>query len=231
MKGFVFDLDNTLFDRYATITEIITKNYDAIKKYINPSYDLPRALDHAIHTERLFVQEFAWRGVYDHLVEEHFFNADCTPTWEQFREFVMKNFYLTAVPFPFAKPLLEKIRQKGYVVALLTNGSISMQRAKMQLVGLEDSFDLVVCASEEEGDSDILIQKPDPAPFLFTAEKLGIAPEELYYVGDNPINDIQGAQAAGYVPVWIRAYSPWSRPNDQMPALCYDDVRGLEELL
>lgn len=231
MKGFVFDLDNTLFDRYATLTEIMTRHYEAIKDYINPGYDLPRALNHALHTEKLFVQEFAWPGVYEHLVAEHFFNADKTPTWEQFREFVLGNFAKIAVPFSFAKPILDKIRAKGYKVALLTNGTISLQQDKLRLIGLQESFDLIVCAARREGDTDFPIQKPDPAPFLYTAEKLGIAPEELYYVGDNPINDILGAQAAGYVPVWIRAESPWCRPNDQMPALCYDDVRGLEELL
>lgn len=231
MKGFVFDLDNTLFDRYGTLTEIITYHYDAIKKYINPGYDLNRAVSHALHTEKLFVQEFAWRGVYDHLLEEHFFNADCTPTWDQFRTFVLGNFHRFAVPFPFARPLLEKIRSKGYIVALLTNGSISLQNDKLRLIGLEDAFDLIVCASPKEGDGDFPIQKPDPAPFLYTAEKLGIEPKELYYVGDNPVNDIRGAQAAGYVPVWIRAQSPWSRPNADLPEFCYDDVRGLEELL
>ncbi len=231
MKGFVFDLDNTLFDRYGTLTEIITCHYDAIKKYINPGYDLPRAVNHALHTEKLFVQESAWRGVYDHLLAEHFFNADCTPSWDQFRNFVLRNFHRFAVPFPFVRPLLEKIRSKGYAVALLTNGGISLQNDKLRLIGLEDAFDLIVCASPKEGDGDFPIQKPDPAPFLYTAEKLGIEPKELYYVGDNPINDVQGAQAAGYVPVWIRAQSPWSRPNADLPELCYDDVRGLEELL
>lgn len=231
MKGFVFDLDNTLFDRYGTLTEIMTRNYDKIKEYINPGYDLPRAIAHALHTEKLFVQEFAWRGVYEHLVEEHFFNQENTPAWEQFKDFVMGNFAKIAVAFPYAKPLLEKIRSKGYKVALLTNGTISLQQDKLRLIGLQESFDLIVCASLKEGDTDFPIQKPDPAPFLYTAEKLGIAPEELYYVGDNPVNDILGAQAAGYVPVWIRAQSPWTRSNDQMPALCYDDVRGLEELL
>ncbi len=231
MKGFVFDLDNTLFDRYATLTEIITQNYDCIKKYINPGYDLPRAIAHALHTEKLFVQEFAWSGVYRHLLEEHFFNEENIPTWDQFKDFVMKNFRETAVAFHFAKPLLKKIRAKGYKVGLLTNGSVSLQWAKLRKIWLEDCFDVVVCASPKEGDSDYPIGKPDPAPFLYMAEKMGIAPEELYYVGDNPINDILGAQAAGYVPIWIRAQSPWCRPNDQMPKLCYDDVRGLEELL
>ena len=231
MKGFVFDLDNTLFDRYATLTEIITRRYEEIREYINPSYDLRRTLNHALHTEKLYVQEYAWRGVYDHLAAEHFFNADHTPDWEQFKDFVLGNFAKIAVPFPYAKPLLQKLRDRGYKVALLTNGSISLQQSKLRLIGLENSFDLIVCASNEEGDSDYPIMKPDPSPFLYVAERLGLAPEELYYVGDNPINDILGAQAAGYVPVWIRAESPWSRPNDQMPALCYDDVCGLEELI
>ena len=72
MKGFVFDLDNTLFDRYGTLTKIMTERFDEIRGYLNPAYDLSRALDHALHTERVFVLEFAWKGVYEHLVEEHF---------------------------------------------------------------------------------------------------------------------------------------------------------------
>lgn len=75
----------------------MTERYEEIKEYINPGYDLRCAINHLLHTEKLFVQEYAWPGVYKHLPEEHFFNADKTPTEEQFRYFVRGSFIMWAI--------------------------------------------------------------------------------------------------------------------------------------
>ena len=44
---------------------------------------------------------------------------------------------------------------------------------------------------------DINIHKPDAAIFIYTADKLGLKAEECLYVGDHPVNDIEGALGAG----------------------------------
>lgn len=47
------------------------------------------------------------------------------------------------------------------------------------------------------GGDDVQNKKPHPEPLLRVAEKLGLAPAELLFVGDSR-NDIMAAKAAGF---------------------------------
>ena len=70
----------------------------------------------------------------------------------------------------------------------------------MAHLGLLDHFDAVLAlVSDDE-------RKPNPQAFLRSCRELGVAPAEAAYVGDSPVNDVEGALAAGLVPVWIDRY-------------------------
>ena len=58
--------------------------------------------------------------------------------------------------------------------------------------GLTDYFKDVVLSSK------VGIRKPNPEIYLEAARRIGADPAECVYVGDNPIRDIEGAQAAGF---------------------------------
>lgn len=229
MRGFVFDLDNTLYDRYGTLAEILQLDYEKIKGYINPGYNMERCIRHFCHTESLYVLTLGWEGVYQRLIEEHFFNADCCPTYKMMVDYYYKRISEVAVPLPSARGFLEKLRQNGYKTGLLTNGNRTLQYKKLDRLGLESCFDVIVCASPKDGD--IRFRKPEPEAFSYMADRLGVPAEQLYYVGDHPVNDVRGSRMAGYVPVWIRSQSPWPLPNDEIPAYSFDDISGLETLL
>ena len=62
------------------------------------------------------------------------------------------------------------------------------------------------------------------------AELLGAAPEELLYVGDDPFNDVGGAYAAGYTPVWVKTSGIWPEGERRAPYEI-DNLRGLPPLL
>lgn len=93
--------------------------------------------------------------------------------------------------FPGAAELLAELRNRGYGIGLLTNGSHSQQMAKLQQTGLSDAFD-AVCISENLG-----VQKPDPAAFRAVASALDEPVARCLFVGDDPRVDIAGARAAG----------------------------------
>ena len=235
IKGFVFDLDNTLFDRYATLEKILKENRERVEPFINPGYRFETAITHLCHTEPLFNYD-KWETVYSHLIEECFFDRDNTPSFERSKNFILDNFKKIAVPFDYTLPLLEKIRARGYKTGLITNGKGELQRAKLALLGLENCFDrivisgeysLLMCGEANRGE----YSKPNPSIFLYTAEQLGCKPGELYYVGDNPKNDISASAAAGYVPVWLRMRSPWIYGRDSLPEYVFDDLRGIETLI
>jgi putative hydrolase of the HAD superfamily len=86
-------------------------------------------------------------------------------------------------------------------VGVLTNGLRDWQVGKLERVGLAGHVDAVV-ASYEAG-----AHKPDPAPFELAEERLPAA--EYAMVGDTD-GDVEGARAAGWVPI---RYDPGEGPS------------------
>ncbi len=236
MKGFVFDLDNTLYDRYGTIGAFLKMGWDKARPYINPAYDYEKALSHICHTEALFVQS-GWRPVYEHLVSEHCFHPGNIPSFEQFYDFTFHGFYSVAVNHPYTERVLKKLKEEGYLLAIITNAvDVAYQRNKIKMLGIGHYFDRIVIAGEYSeqmcGDGqNKRYFKPEVPIFHHTAELLQAAPGELYYVGDNAFVDVKGAVDAGYEPVWISSRSPWPFADCPMPQHSFETIEGLLSLI
>ena len=125
---------------------------------------------------------------------------------------------------------VKNAKSTGVTVALLTNADdVKYQYNKLDLLGLRDCFDRIiisgeyaklVCGDEKNRE----YEKPDTRIFKYAAAQLNADPSELYYVGDNAINDIMGACNSGFVPIWVRSRSPWVIDNKYMPKICVDHV-------
>lgn len=98
------------------------------------------------------------------------------------------------VPLPGVEQTLDALRERGMVMAILTNGWNPMQQRKAERAGFRES----VLVS-----SDIGVQKPALQAFEMLLGALKTAPEETWYVGDDPRGDVAGAAAAGMQTVWI----------------------------
>lgn len=232
MKGFVFDLDNTLFDRYATLNEVMVRNEERVRPYLNPAYSIEQAAAHLCHTESVYIFNGGWNGIYEALVEERFFHPNRIPEKERAFDFIREQFARIAVNFPDTAQLLTALREKGYKLGIITNGPEKLQSAKIDLLGIRDYFDVIVTSGEYAlkmcGDEkNETHYKPNPEIFRYTARLLGEAPEELYYVGDNPINDVQGAASAGYIPIWVSSRSPWMLGMEEYPKHVVGNIREL----
>ena len=214
----------------------MTDEFSFVKQYINPAYDLERAIVHFNTIEALYILE-GWGAVYDALVSTYFFNAKKIPTRNQLVDFIMDRFCRTAVAHPYVNAVLDKLRDSGYKLAIMTNHySADIQNMKIDLLGFRDKFDEIVVsgavAEKMTGNvNDKSYYKPSPKLFLYTADLLGEKPQDLYYVGDNPRCDVRGAEASGFVPVWITSHSPWPYSNDSMPEYSFKTVEGLLELI
>ena len=88
-------------------------------------------------------------------------------------------------------PPAKELKDRGYIVGIITNGPSYLQNHKLDESGLRKYCDITVVSG------DVGIHKPDPALFEYTANKLNLPVEECTYVGDHPINDIKGALDAG----------------------------------
>jgi putative hydrolase of the HAD superfamily len=91
-------------------------------------------------------------------------------------------------PFPHVRETLDLFRKEGIRMGLLSDFPPETKLANM---GLGGYWEAVIC-SEQCGRL-----KPDPAPFLELARRMGAPPNEILYVGNSVSYDVKGAAAAG----------------------------------
>jgi len=103
-------------------------------------------------------------------------------------------FLINARLFPGVKDFIYQLKSDKVITANVTDLTAQIQFRKMVYLGMDEHFDYVV-TSEEAGKD-----KPHSAPFDIILSKIGVAPSDIWMIGDNPINDIEGALAAGMVP-------------------------------
>lgn len=97
---------------------------------------------------------------------------------------------------PGTKEMLEVLKER-YPLGLLSNFTHpSAAWAILDALGITHSFEVVLISGE------VGYRKPHASVFQLLVEKLGVAPEQLLYVGDDPEPDIDGACSAGLQPVW-----------------------------
>lgn len=103
---------------------------------------------------------------------------------------------LWSVVRPGTRETIQEIRQRGYVVGVVSNsdGSVELMLAER---GFGGYFEFVI-------DSALVgIQKPDPRIFHLACARAGVPPNMAAYVGDLPGVDVLGASRAGLIPVLL----------------------------
>ncbi|HEY0180634.1 MAG TPA: HAD family hydrolase [Dokdonella sp.] len=98
--------------------------------------------------------------------------------------------------------------------------SVSNGNADLERIGLRAHFAHCVSARE------IGVAKPAPEIFHAACARLGVAPEHVLHVGDDPRLDVAGARAAGLRTAWLnRDARTWSA---QAEALLPAGSRGFQ---
>ena len=103
-------------------------------------------------------------------------------------------------PHPDAATLLISMKEKGYLVALISNTGMTPGvtfREYMERIGILQYFDALTFSDE------VRLAKPSREIFLRTVLSLGIPPEQTVHVGDHLLNDVVGARQAGMKTIWI----------------------------
>lgn len=186
IKAVLFDFDETLQDR----TAAFEKYMDTFLKEFCPD------IDEKEKEKRKEEMRVTGKGGY---VNREEWYASLVKSWgwtDAPSSKVLANHYDTKfgdhnVIFPNSVLLLKELKRRGYITGVITNGPSILQNHKMDTSGLRPYCDIVVVSG------DVGVHKPDPALFEYTADKLGLPTEECLYVGDHPVNDIQGALSAG----------------------------------
>jgi FMN hydrolase / 5-amino-6-(5-phospho-D-ribitylamino)uracil phosphatase len=104
------------------------------------------------------------------------------------------------------RPGLHRLRAR-YALGTLSNGNADLSR-----IGLADLFSVSLNARS------VGAAKPDRRCFERLVEDLHLEPQEVIYVGDDPLLDVEAARGAGLATVWMnRTGQTWPaavRPAD-----------------
>jgi putative hydrolase of the HAD superfamily len=98
--------------------------------------------------------------------------------------------------YPDSAPALLALRAAGIRLVVVSNWDWSLHE-RLTETGLTPLLDGALASAE------VGAAKPDPAIFHAALERVGVAPEHAWHVGDTPAADVEGARAAGQEPVYI----------------------------
>jgi HAD superfamily hydrolase (TIGR01549 family) len=223
-KAVIFDLDDTLCDYAAAREERLRRAFTLTADGGIPSrhaIDLDRMISESIqmhpHGADHFEELFAKFGIADARA------ARAAAEW--YRDNRFHGLRL----FPGVEALFSTVRDAVSVdepkaarpIGIVTNGPTEVQRAKLELLGIDGLVDFVL-VSEEFG-----VAKPDPEIFRAALRLAGVRPEEAIFVGDSVEFDMAGANAAGIPAVWVnRQQRSW--PESGPPPT--REIRSLADL-
>ena len=223
IKGVIFDLDHTLFDRYGTFRATLDNLFDNIRDKIPETVSFEEFSEGVIASEQKYIYHS-----FD-LIAEDVYKKGLLLEKLSGREFCGYVFKYCcpkgAVKYPFTEPMLEKLREMGLKIGIITNGSVESQKAKIDLLGMDRFVDeTIICGT-------LGVQKPERLPFDVMCERLGLDASELLYVGDNPVNDIMAARNAGYIPVWVKTLGTWEFDDIERAEYEVETVAEIPELV
>lgn len=129
---------------------------------------------------------------------------------EEFHSHYLVNGDRYARLYDGALTTLQQLHAMGMPIGLCSNKPDDLCRM------LAKSFDIERYIDEIVGSMPGLPKKPDPAPLLAIAERLGVRPVDTLYVGDSEA-DVKAARAAG-INVMLVSYGYTLRPARQLGA-------------
>jgi putative hydrolase of the HAD superfamily len=216
-RAVFFDLDDTLIDRAGAfaryLEDLVSRHPEAFPRE-RRAEDLAslHALDGRGYTER---------SAFCRQVTTAFPGMGLSP--EALWEDVSTRLPGFIQPQASVRELVEWVRAR-LPVAVVSNGSARVQRAKLARAGLEDVLPDVFLSGE------VGVEKPDPRIFSAALARVGLAPGEVLHVGDDPVRDVVGAARVGLATCWVSHGRPWP-PELPPPLWTVDCVEELTRVL
>lgn len=176
--GVLFDFDGTLAD---TIPLIVASYQHALAQ-----------ADGAV-VEEATIRPWIGRALRDTLEERH--PGRGAELADRYREHNLAHHDTLIRPVPGAADLVAQLQRSGVPVAVVSSKKAETVRRGMRVTDLPEVEHVV-------GLDETAAHKPDPAPLLEGARRLGLPPQDCVYVGDAVV-DVLAALAAGMRPVGV----------------------------
>lgn len=204
VRAVLFDLDNTLTHRNLSIeaytTSLINHYQHDLDQYrFEQVLNIIHRIDNGGYPKKeLLTYPSIGASVADALLKE--LDWEKQPSLELLTQFWFDQFGRHAVAFPDAENVLKELSRQNYKLAVVSNGGHATRLSILDGLGFSHYFDEII-SSEKVG-----LSKPRPEIFLHTSQLLNVQPEECLFIGDHPINDVQGAHGAGMHAILLEGF-------------------------
>ena len=185
IRGVAFDLDYTL--------AVTTEDRDAILEQAVEAVDGPQiSREEYLRAHRQHLTTESRTPVFAELLADRTTDVDPESMATAYREEITDSLE----PLAGIEPFIADLRSR-YRVGLLTNGSVLAQRSKIEHLGWEELFDTTLVTGE------LPAGKPNTAAFEALLDGLGTTAGETVYIGDTPLDDIEGATQSGLYAIQV----------------------------
>jgi len=125
--------------------------------------------------------------------------------------------------FPGSHETLDRLKELGVKLALVTNGAAEPQRKKVVRFALEHRFDHIQIEGEHG------FGKPEDEAYHHALGALGVEAKDAWMIGDNLEWEVVAPQRIGIYAIWYDGYSQGLPPDS--PIRPDRIIRSLPELL
>jgi 2-phosphoglycolate phosphatase len=180
-RAILFDLDGTLADTAPDLAEAVNR------------LRVDRGMPPAPYEKLRPVASAGARGLIGVAFGLAPGQAEYEPLRDQFLDNYTNNIAAKSILFEGVPALLAELEKNGITWGIVTNKIGRLTDLLIPKIGLDHAACIV------SGDT-TAHSKPHPAPLLEAAKRLGLEPQDCWYVGDD-LRDIQAGQAAGMLTV------------------------------
>ncbi|WP_457624844.1 HAD family hydrolase [Persephonella sp.] len=183
IETFLFDLDGTLIDSSKDIA--VAVNY-ALGKLGRASLPEEEIIKHVGYGGRKLI-EGVLNTADEDIIEEGV---------RLFREYYFSNPAEYTVLYPYVREILEKLKESGKKVGIVTNKYEDISRQIVKKLKIDGYIDILV------GGDTTQKKKPDPEPVLYAVKNLGSRPDISVMIGDSEA-DVKAGKDAGLKTVLV----------------------------
>lgn len=235
-KMILFDYGQTLFnqDPYQALN-----GYEALMKHITKN---PHNMDASALTalgEKIYKQcsdvfgykkkrdwhvEIPQKQMIHYIMEYYGLEADCS---EEELSRIYWDGACSGTPVEGTNEMLEGLYNIGIRTGVISNLSFSGAALKERLdrVLPNNHFEMILSST------DVIFRKPEPAIFELAIAKSGLLAEEIWYVGDDTIWDVEAAYEVGITPVWFRGALDYQQPIPTVDHIMVNDWGEFMDLI
>lgn len=175
IKGVIFDLDDTLYSE---------------KQYVKSGFtEVAKFLGNESLKKKLWKYFELGKPAIDELLEE----LGCQEKKSQCLEIYREHFPKISL-YEGVLEILQYLRRKNIKLGIITDGRVSGQKNKIQVLGMSNLVNDIIITDELGG---IQFRKPCDIAFQIMQKRWGIPFEQMVYVGDNLEKDFQAPRQLG----------------------------------